>query len=384
LPILASVCSLREPDDNSSGDSPMAIRIWEFDYDTFLSNPPFMDEFNRRETESRTKLLRQEITEDLELVKIGVSPVKGIKLQKILKGHTDRVHRICWSPDGKHLASPANDKTVRIWDEETGKCIFTLEEQDEITHCDWSPNGHNLVYGWDKQIRLWNIDNRESIDLLQGDFLRLDSLVFSPDGEMLALAYGANTIQVLETSTWKEISKKTFEKRSNPRINLQWSDDSSRIFANPHIGLIQLLNVQTLEPMREIIVPGEHDEMYGFSFLYTVFGNKVAVAEEKKPIRIFDLEREQLEKEFSESTSYVSGLSFSPDGRVLVSWCQNNSVYLWNVETGQKLAQIHEYSLRVIEPVYPSFHPFKSTLVTFCDKRCSMRIWDIDYKELLG
>jgi|GEM_PF-3100843 len=383
LPILASVCSLREPDDNSSGDSPMAIRIWEFDYDAFLSNPPFMEEFNRRETEIRTKLLRGEITEDLELVKIGISPVKGLKLQKILKGHTDRIHRISWSPDGNYLASPSKDKTIRIWDEGTGECVFTLEEQDEIKHSEWSPNGQNLVYGWDKQIKLWNTKSRETIQVLQGNFLRLDSLTFSPDGKMLALAYGANTIQILETSTWKEVSKKTFEQRSNPRINIQWSDDGSHIFVNPHIGLIQLLDVHKLELIKEIIVPGEHDEMYGFSFLYSVFGNKIAVAEEKKPIRIFDLESGQLQIEFSEA-SYVSGLSFSPDGRVLVSWCQNNTVYLWNVATGQKLAQIHEYSLRIIEPVYPNFHPFKSTLVTFCDKRRSMRIWDINYIELLS
>jgi len=273
---------------------------------------------------------------------------------------------------------------IRIWENGTGECIFTLEEQGELTHSEWSPNGQNLVYGWDKQIKLWNIENHETIELLKGDFLRLDSLTYSPDGKMLALAYGTDTIQILETSTWQEVSKNVFNQRSNPRINIQWSDDSSHIFVNPHIGLIQLLNAQMLQPVKEVVVPGQHDEMYGFSFLYTAFENKVAVAEEKKPIKIFDLEGGQLERDFSESTSFVSGLSFSPDGRILISWCQNNSFYLWNVETGQKLAQIHEYSLRVAEPVYPSFHPFKPVLVTFCDKRRSMRIWEIDYEELLS
>ncbi len=85
LPILASVCSLREADDNSSGDSPMAIRVWEFDYNAFLSNPPFMDEFNKREVDIRKKLLREEITEDLEYIKVGGSPTKGIKLRQILE-----------------------------------------------------------------------------------------------------------------------------------------------------------------------------------------------------------------------------------------------------------------------------------------------------------
>jgi WD40 repeat protein len=382
LPILASVCSLREADDNSSGDSPMAIRVWEFDYNSFLSNPPFMDEFNKREADIRKKLLREEITEDLEYIKVGRSPTKGIKLRQIFRGHTERIQEISWSPDGRYLASPSDDKTVRIWDEVTGECFVTFEEQDEIKHSAWSPNGQDLVYGGNKQIKLWNTKGREVVDILQGDFLRLDSLAFSPDGRMLALAYGANTIQILDTSTWREVSKRVFDKRSNCRINIQWSENNHQIVVSPYVGLLQVLDAQTLTVAKEIVVPGDHTEYS--TYTYTKLGNKLAIAEEKKPIMIFDLKSGQFEKEFSDVTSYSSGLVFSPDGDVLVSWCHDNSVYFWHTDTGQKLARIHEYSLRIIEPVYPSFHPTKPSLVTFCDKRRSMRIWDIDYKELLG
>jgi WD40 repeat protein len=201
---------------------------------------------------------------------------------------------------------------------------------------------------------------------------------------MLALSYGYNTIQILDTSTWRELNKKVIDPRSNCRITLQWSNDSRQLMTSPFIGWIHILDINTLKPITKIAIPGDRDDMYGFSFLYASFRNKIAVAEEKKPIRIFDLESGQLQIEFSEATSYVSGLSFSPDGTLLVSWSQDSSVCFWEAETGRKLARIHEYSLRVIEPVYPSFHPFKPILVTFCDKRRSMRIWDIDYETLLG
>ncbi len=384
LPILASICSLREENDNSSDDSPVAIRIWEFDYDTFLSNPPFMQEFNRREADIRTKLLKEEITEDLEYIKIGSSPTNGIKLRNVLKGHTKPIQHIAWSLDGRFLASPSDDQTLRIWDESTGECITTLEEQVEIKHCAWSPNNQILLYGGKEQIKLWDVNKRESMEVMQGDFQRLDSLAFSPDGNKLALAYRFNTIQILDTSTWKEVVRKVFNQQSQHRINLEWITDGTKIISNPRIGYIDILDAQTLEPVKEILIPGDHDEMYGFSFLYANFENKVAVAEEKKPIVIYSLENGQLEMEFSDATSYVSGLSFSPDGKILISWCQDSSVYFWRTDTGQKLARIHEYSLRVIEPVYPNFHPVKPYLVTFCDKRRSMRIWDIDYKELLS
>jgi WD40 repeat protein len=343
-----------------------------------------MEEFNRREAKISENLLKEEINEDLEYVKVSGSLGKGIKLRQIFKGHSNRIHRISWSPDGRFLASSSDDKTVRIWSDTTGECISVIGEQEEIKHCAWSPDSQNLVYGGNKQIRLWNVKDNNSIDLFQNDYLRLDSVEFSPNGKMLVLAYGTNTIQLLETSGWKDIGKRAFEQRSKPRINIQWHDDGDHLLVNPSVGLIHLLSAQTLLPVKEVVVPGEHDAMYGFSFLYTAFEDKIAIAEEKKPIRIFDLASGHLEREFNEATSYISGLVFSPDGTLLVSWSHDNSVNFWEVESGRKLARIHEYSCRVIEPVYPCFHPVKPSLVTFCDKRQSMRVWDIDYKELFG
>lgn len=39
----------------------------------------------------------------------------GVKLLRTLRGHTDTIGRIAWSPDGRLLASPSADGTIRLW-----------------------------------------------------------------------------------------------------------------------------------------------------------------------------------------------------------------------------------------------------------------------------
>ena len=48
-------------------------------------------------------------------------------LERKLTGHTDWVNSVAVSPDGKWVASGSDDKTVKIWDIETGNCQATLE-----------------------------------------------------------------------------------------------------------------------------------------------------------------------------------------------------------------------------------------------------------------
>jgi WD40 repeat protein len=66
---------------------------------------------------------------------------------KTFTGHTDRVLEVAWSPDGTKIASGSDDRTVRVWDAETGELLKLFSYQWYVLALAWSPDSTHLTYG---------------------------------------------------------------------------------------------------------------------------------------------------------------------------------------------------------------------------------------------
>src|SRR5688500_10648236 len=91
--------------------------------------------------------------------KLPQSLPAGANLVRILRGHTGGIGRIAWSPDGKTVASPSFDKTVRLWEVETGTLIRTLVgDPSLVLSTAYHPTGDTLASGsGDNTVKLWEI-----------------------------------------------------------------------------------------------------------------------------------------------------------------------------------------------------------------------------------
>jgi hypothetical protein len=113
--------------------------------------------------------------------------LRSPNVTRLLTGHTDTVMSVAFRPVGKILASGSGDKTIKLWDVETGKEIRTLEGGGEaISSVSFSPSGKTLACGsYDSHIRLWNVDNG-TVSTLPGDASSVYSVSLSPDEKIVA------------------------------------------------------------------------------------------------------------------------------------------------------------------------------------------------------
>src|SRR5258706_4139909 len=82
-------------------------------------------------------------------------------------GHAGSIKSICYSPDGARVITGSSDKTIRIWDAESGTVIgepLTVHTE-EVNYVDYSPDGRHIISGTtDNTFRIWDEDIIEQID----------------------------------------------------------------------------------------------------------------------------------------------------------------------------------------------------------------------------
>ena len=149
--------------------------------------------------------LEQEEPQVPTFTEIGGSPVPGLTLRHVLRGHTDIISRIAWSPDGRYLASPSVDKTIRIWDVARGKSIAVLKGDTDEVHCiAWSPDGTKIVSGSGQivsgsgqqdmaqtgSVRIWEIKTKQNTVILDDHENQVWCVAWSPNGKKILLGSG--------------------------------------------------------------------------------------------------------------------------------------------------------------------------------------------------
>jgi WD40 repeat protein len=286
------------------------------------------------------------------------------------------------APDGKTLASAGGDRTVRLWDVEKRKMLAVLQGHEEII---WSlvfaPDGKTLASGsQDTTIRLWDVAGRKELAVLRGHGDSVASLAISHDGKTLVSgstnrvpqegSKAINLIKVWDLATRKERTEVRDQKHriGFERIasSLAFSPDGKTLVSGVTGGILLLWDTAVWKPRP--VLKYEQGDLTSLAFLPD---GGAFVTAESTVVRIRNANDGAECDALSGHASSVNTVGFNSGGEIAFSCSDDGTILLWDVRTGKRLRTIRgEGAMRAA-----ALSPDGKTLAsTGADRK--VRLWD--------
>ena len=130
-----------------------------------------------------------------------------------LKGHTDAVNAVAFSPDGKVVVTAGADKKVHVWDVTTGKQMRTMVGgTNSILAIAMSPDGKVIATGGGGTVNVFDAATGKQIIAIRiggAQDVGPRSIVYSPDGRRMASAADDGSVRLFDCFTGKELLSST-------------------------------------------------------------------------------------------------------------------------------------------------------------------------------
>ncbi|XP_066561731.1 apoptotic protease-activating factor 1 isoform X1 [Amia ocellicauda] len=273
--------------------------------------------------------------------------------EKLLEmdAHEDEVLCCAFSPDDKLIATCSADKKIKIWNSQRGKLIRTYDEHSEqVNHCQFTNKSRRILLATcsnDGYSKLWNINKTGSQNTMFGHMESVNHCCFSPEDDYLASFSSDGTLKIWDVSSgneWKSIDIKSYFPSPSEDVEEvdvivkcgAWSADGSRVIAAAR-NTVFVFNVETSNLLSEIKT-SRHSTIQSCDFCPT--GQLVAIALSHFTVELWEIESNKKVADCSGHLSWVHCVRFSPDGSILLSSSDDQTVRLWETKKVHKSSSV--------------------------------------------
>ncbi|KAF9199480.1 hypothetical protein BGZ49_010385 [Haplosporangium sp. Z 27] len=298
----------------------------------------------------------------------------------ILSGHSGTtvgaaVTGVTYSPDGRHVTSCSFDLTVRIWDVETGECLEILSGHTDLVMCvAFSPNGRQIASaGMDMTVRLWDIETKATRYYINGHEKDVQCIAFAPNDDQIVSGSGDNTVRLWDVETG--VSHRIIDGCHGGVKSIAYSPNGDKVAIGSgalgeEVGMLQLWEVET--GVRRQIESGLRD--YVSNVAFSPAGDGIAVINDDKAVRLYDVGTGKCRHVFRGTSNSIQGLSFSPKGGQIAS-AGRGTIQIWDVETGE--CQQSEVGITGTSLWLIQYSP-SGNLIAFANTNNTIWLWDLE------
>ncbi len=312
-------------------------------------------------------------------------------LQLDTGGHMAKIQGLAFTRDGNFVVSSSNDKVIRIWDWRAQKTVRAIRgeagpgSEGQVYSMALSPDERWLATaGWMAEgsgirdeavgdIRLYDFKSGELRALLRAHTDVVNSLAFSPDSRHL-ISGGSSEGAVFLWDAGTGWLPRPLANHKDHVYAVGFTPDGLRAISGSDDKTLRLWNVDDGKLIKEMAGHGGKIRVLSVSRT----DSTIASGDTSGEIRFWNGYTGAPVKLFAKQVSGVGSLSFSPDGKMLLSTCRsgppcsNEPQIIWDVSTGLRMVQPKKHDNIVLAS---AFSP-DGTLAATAGFNGDIQLWD--------